>query len=641
MNRVSLSRLSAPAMRAIPGVATSLACLLACQRPAERPPSSGATRAPWLWGRLTPGPHAIGLTVVSDVDSARVERLTGGASGPRPLELVIWYPAAPGRLTRNTVRFSAYVDLSDGSMLEPAIARSDADRRRWLAEALSPLPDSLKREMLDSILQARMGATRDVEPATERFPVILWSTRHATPAAQSVLSELLASHGYVVAWMRYAGLDSLRPPFDDVAPARKVATLEAHVADMQRAIRRLVSHPSVDSTRVGVGAWSYSGEPATVLAQRTPSIRVLVGLSTNIFVSTYRGMDIVASIDSLPLRAGVLMLEESGAARGQVRAPPPILDRLPGKAYRVTFPALAHGNFNALEGMIPSLAGVSPVQPWSVAGPAAQDGYEAIAHAVLALLDKTMKGAPRDGGFVPTAGMEIVRHGPGRGVSAVAGTSFTETRVTLSSDGWQLAGDLVHAPSSSSRAPAVVMLNKANGDRRVYAEVARELAVRGIASLRLDLRGEGESTNLGSFVPGVPNEQIRNAHRDVIAAVRWLRARPGVDTARLGVIGASYSGEEMAVAARAGARASAYVALSPGSLSAETIDGIDASGARWWILRSRDERFVRDVVDAVRARSRTARVTEVAGRAHATDMLISTPTLAGEIAQWLEAALGR
>jgi hypothetical protein len=81
------------------------------------------------------------------------------------------------------------------------------------------------------------------------------------------------------------------------------------------------------------------------------------------------------------------------------------------------------------------------------------------------------------------------------------------------------------------------------------------------------------------------------------------------------------------------------VALSPGSLSAETIDSIDPSGVAWWILRSRNERFVRDVVDAVRARSRTARVSEVEGNAHASDMLMSHPELAGEIADWMRASL--
>ena len=291
--------------------------------------------------------------------------------------------------------------------------------------------------------------------------------------------------------------------------------------------------------------------------------------------------------------------------------------------------------------MLPGLTGVSAVQPWSTGGPGAQSGYETIARAVLSLLDKTMKGAAADGGFRPPDGVTIERHGPGRGASAVDGTAYVDSRVVITSDGWQLAGDFAHPRESAARTPTVLMLNKANGDRRVYAELARELARRGIASLRLDLRGEGESTNLGSFVPGVPNVAIEHAERDVVAAVEWLHGQPAVDSARLGAVGASYSGELMAVAARAGARARAYVALSPGSLSLETIDGIDANRTPWWILRSRNERFLRDVVDSARARSRTARVSEVAGAAHASDMLVSRPELVREIADWLATALRR
>ena len=159
--------------------------------------------------------------------------------------------------------------------------------------------------------------------------------------------------------------------------------------------------------------------------------------------------------------------------------------------------------------------------------------------------------------------------------------------------------------------------------------------------MRLDLRGEGESTTMGSFVPGVPNASLQNPEQDVAVAVEWLRGQPMVDSARIGVVGASYSGEVMAIAQRAGTTARAYVALSPGSLSTQTIDEIDSRGVPWWILRSRDERFVRDVVEAARSRSQTARVTEVSGRAHASDMLVSHPELAAEIAQWLAAQLSR
>jgi hypothetical protein len=97
----------------------------------------------------------------------------------------------------------------------------------------------------------------------------------------------------------------------------------------------------------------------------------------------------------------------------------------------------------------------------------------------------------------------------------------------------------------------------------------------------------------------------------------------------------------MAVAARAGLRARAYVALSPGSLSERTIADIDSSGVPWSIIVSRNERFLRGIVAAVRERSRTATIMEVDGRAHASDILVAHPELSVTIADWLAEHLRR
>ena len=108
---------------------------------------------------------------------------------------------------------------------------------------------------------------------------------------------------------------------------------------------------------------------------------------------------------------------------------------------------------------------------------------------------------------------------------------------------------------------------------------------------------------------------------------------------RIGVVGASYSGEAAAVAARAGDGARAYVALSPGSLSERTIAAIDATGVPWFIVASNNERFLRGVIAAVRERSRTATVAEMDGGAHATDILVIHPELSARIADWLVAQI--
>lgn len=217
-----------------------------------------------------------------------------------------------------------------------------------------------------------------------------------------------------------------------------------------------------------------------------------------------------------------------------------------------------------------------------------------------------------------------------------------EARIEIDSDGWRLVGDLL-LPTSPQRLPAVLLLNRAAGDRRVYTTLASELARRGIATLRLDMRGHGESTNLGRFVPGDTTrseEIIWNAEVDVIAATRYLRSHPRIDAERIGVVGASYSGEEMAEAGRIDGYARAYVALSPGSFSDESIEAIDASGVPWFFIVSKHERYLDEIAAAIQARSRTAEILYIPGDRHATNILLDRPDLAERTAIWFARILG-
>ena len=69
-------------------------------------------------------------------------------------------------------------------------------------------------------------------------------------------------------------------------------------------------------------------------------------------------------------------------------------------------------------------------------------------------------------------------------------------RVELTSHAWQLVGDWL-APKTNLPVPAVLLLHQAAGSRAEYTELASALASRGIASLRLDLRGHFPIPNMG------------------------------------------------------------------------------------------------------------------------------------------------
>ncbi len=210
------------------------------------------------------------------------------------------------------------------------------------------------------------------------------------------------------------------------------------------------------------------------------------------------------------------------------------------------------------------------------------------------------------------------------------------TRVVVEHEGWQLIGDF-YVPPTEGAYPAVLMVNQAAGDRTVYHELAQHLAARGIASLRIDLRGHGESINLGRFVPGEHPRSplIWNAEADVAAAHAFLRSQPRIDHERIGIVGASYSGEEMAEAGRMHGYAQTYAVLSPGSFSEASILGIDTSEATWLFITAKDDAYLQDITAAVQMQSQTAEIIIIPGTAHATNILAARPTMAERIAIWL------
>jgi dipeptidyl aminopeptidase/acylaminoacyl peptidase len=100
---------------------------------------------------------------------------------------------------------------------------------------------------------------------------------------------------------------------------------------------------------------------------------------------------------------------------------------------------------------------------------------------------------------------------------------------------------MLHLPSQVTKpVPAVLILHGFTGQRlephRLFVLFSRLLAQRGIASMRVDFRGSGESE--GTFDEMTPSREVE----DVVAAYQVLRDRPEVDGSRLGLLGLSMGG---------------------------------------------------------------------------------------------------
>ena len=126
-----------------------------------------------------------------------------------------------------------------------------------------------------------------------------------------------------------------------------------------------------------------------------------------------------------------------------------------------------------------------------------------------------------------------------------------ETPVTFTSRGRRLVG-MLHMPGGEGPFPAVVMLHGFTGNHiephRLFVKAARRFASGGIAALRFDFHGCGDSE--GEF----EEITITGMVEDALAGLAFTRGREGIDPGRVGLLGLSLGG---AIAARAAVTAKA------------------------------------------------------------------------------------
>ena len=233
-------------------------------------------------------------------------------------------------------------------------------------------------------------------------------------------------------------------------------------------------------------------------------------------------------------------------------------------------------------------------------------------------------------------------------LSAMVSAQADNVRLEIDSDGWTLVGDLT-TPESMPLNAFALLLHKAAGDRTAYVAMAEALATKGIASLRIDLRGHGESNNLGAFDPQISRylddddpaivenfSLIRAGDRDIVSIMQWLDKQPRLANLPLIVVGSSYTGEEMAEAAAASRFADIYVALAPGSFSAESIAAIDSSEVPWLFVRAEVELpFFPELFKAIRDGSENEEIWVLPGEGHATDLFDHNPNLHWRLIDWI------
>lgn len=97
-------------------------------------------------------------------------------------------------------------------------------------------------------------------------------------------------------------------------------------------------------------------------------------------------------------------------------------------------------------------------------------------------------------------------------------------------DGWLIAGFYLPAQPGKK---TVILLHDIGKDHKAFATFAEKLSNHGMGYLALDLRGHGDSTNLGTYrsfaKEGVDNDYNKMT-RDVDAAMEYLKSQKVADT---------------------------------------------------------------------------------------------------------------
>lgn len=168
-------------------------------------------------------------------------------------------------------------------------------------------------------------------------------------------------------------------------------------------------------------------------------------------------------------------------------------------------------------------------------------------------------------------------------------TPAAESTLTIASHGQHLAATL-NLPDDVEMPPVVLMLHGFTGQRNetpspvdgtgLYTVMATALAEAGIASLRIDFAGSGEST--GAWAETTFTGQIA----DAVAAFDFLQAHGAVDSSRIGVLGYSQGGLVGAHLAGLRPEVSAVALWAPVTNPLRTYAGILGSDAVETALRA-------------------------------------------------------
>lgn len=174
----------------------------------------------------------------------------------------------------------------------------------------------------------------------------------------------------------------------------------------------------------------------------------------------------------------------------------------------------------------------------------------------------------------------------------------TEKNVTFeTSDGWRIAGSL-RIPTIRGKAAGVVLVHGSRHEKDAYGQTLPQMLWdRSFATLRIDIRGRGSSSDPLPFHSMAPGQR-KGVRLDVGAAIEFLASQSGVDRRRIAIAAEQDSADPSVIACATNRRVAAYALIS-GRLSSQAKDAVTTSSAPIFCLVSKEDRSgFKDMTDA-------------------------------------------
>ena len=242
-------------------------------------PKQPLTSPPFLWGELPVGPYPVGFQSLItydysrryDLPNTKPEATTTRLKG-RPIVVQVWYPAQPPEEAA-AMPYEAYLTVSSTDDSLKAFVEQLNRFTREAEQRWSGL-DAAETDAFQRFLQTPTGCYLNAPPLGGSHPAVIYHQGLGGSIVDNpVLSEFLASHGYVVATSAYVPEHGLWFGVD--------ADLNRSIKDMACVINAVGDRYGIDSARIGLIGHSYGASAVLAYAaEPQANVRAVVSLDS-------------------------------------------------------------------------------------------------------------------------------------------------------------------------------------------------------------------------------------------------------------------------------------------------------------------------------------------------------------------------